>query len=156
MKTLDAIDLKLLARLQADAQTPLKELADHVNLSTTPCWRRLQALRENGVIRRHVALLDRAALRLSLVAFVMITTRRHDEEWVRSLLALVATMPEVMECHRLSGQTDYLLRVVVQDMPAYNHFYSRLAKEIDPAGISSTFSMQELKLTTSLPLNHYG
>lgn len=153
-KKLDAIDRRLLALLQENAETPLATLAEAVNLSTSPCWRRVQALRERGYITRSVALVDRDKLNLGVTVFVSIKTSQHNQAWFEQFRDAVRQIPEVMEFYRMSGDVDYLLRVVVPDIAAYDTVYQRLIKTVTLADVSSSFAMEELKFTTALPLDY--
>ena len=118
MIDLDHIDRRLLAILQEDATVPIAELADRVGLSQTPCWKRVKRLQDSGVITAKVALLDRDALDLGLTVFVAVKTGRHDEEWLNAFAAGARALPEVIEFYRMSGDVDYLLKVVVRDITA--------------------------------------
>jgi len=151
---LDAIDRQLLDLLQRRADTPLAELAQAVSLSTTPCWRRVQRLRESGLIRGQVLLLDPRRLNLGVTVFVSLRTSRHDAAWFRSLKDAVDALPEIVEFHRLSGEVDYLLRVLVPDIAAYDRVYQRLVQAVDLSDVSASFSMEEIKSTTVLPLDY--
>ncbi|MBS1168367.1 MAG: lrp 3, partial [Proteobacteria bacterium] len=113
---LDRLDRKILSILQEDATIPVAEVAKRVGLSTTPCWRRIQKLEEDGVILRRVALLDPKSVNTKVTVFVSIVTNQHSEEWLRRFAELIREFPEVVEFYRMSGQVDYLLRVVVPDI----------------------------------------
>lgn len=149
----DAIDRRLLAILQRDATTPISELAERVGLSQTPCWKRLKRLQESGVICAKVALLERDLLGLSLTVFVAVRTNRHDQEWLEAFARGARALPEVMECYRMSGEVDYLLKVVVRDIAAYDQFYRRLIATSSLSDVSSSFAMEQIKFTTALPLD---
>ncbi len=151
---MDRIDRQILDLLQQDAERPMAEIAETVGLSKTPCWRRIKALEAAGYIRRRVALLDRDRLNLGVTAFVAIRAARHDADWLRRFHEAVAPMPEVTEFYRMSGDVDYLLRVVVPDIPAYDAFYRRLIGRIELTDVSSSFAMEEIKNTTALPLSY--
>ena len=153
-KKLDAIDRKLLSILQQDAETPLTDLAQAVNLSTTPCWRRVQRLREHGFIARQVALVDPRKVNLGVTVFVAIRTNQHSQAWFERFRDAVRAIPEVVEFYRMSGDVDYLLRVVAPDIAAYDQIYKRLIREVDLSDVSSSFAMEELKFTTALPLSY--
>jgi len=153
-KKLDSIDRKLLSILQQDAETPLTDLAQAVNLSTTPCWRRLQRLREHGFIARQVALVDPRKVNLGVTVFVAIRTNQHSQAWFERFRDAVRAIPEVVEFYRMSGDVDYLLRVVAPDIAAYDQIYKRLIREVDLSDVSSSFAMEELKFTTALPLDY--
>src|SRR3954467_8876778 len=127
---MDSTDRKILAILQEDASMSVAEIAKQVNLSQTPCWRRIQKLADSGVIRRRVALLDPDSIGLGLTVFVEIETGDHSKAWLDRFAASVLEMPEVMEVHRMAGDVDYLLRVAVANMGAYDDFYRRLIAEL--------------------------
>lgn len=148
----DAIDKAILNLLQQDATLSVQAIADKVSLTTSPCWRRIQALEDQGYIRRRVALLNRQPLALGVDVFVFIRTREHNDTWLRDFTEAVQAMPEVMEAYRMSGDVDYLLRVVVSDIAAYDRFYKRLVSRVKLADVSSSFAMEQLKYTTALPL----
>ena len=117
---MDAIDRKLLDCLQADATMPLAEIAEHVGLSATPCWRRIQKMEKNGIILGRVALLDATKLNVGVTVFLSIKTSQHSREWLEEFANAVVEMPEVAEFYRMSGEVDYQLRVVVPDIAAYD------------------------------------
>lgn len=152
-KALDRIDLKILDCLQKDASLSTSEIADRVGLSTTPCWRRIQNLEKAGIVRGRVALLDREQLNLGVDVFVSLRISRHSDEWLEAFTRAIDTFPEVVEFYRMSGDVDYLLRVVVADIRAYDAFYKRLIRHADIADVSSSFAMERIKYTTALPLN---
>jgi len=149
---MDRIDLKILGCLQEDATLPVADIAERVGLSTTPCWRRIQNLEKSGVIRRRVALLDASKLNCGVTVFVRLRTSQHNYEWLENFSKAVARMDEVVEFYRMSGEIDYLLRVVVPDIASYDAVYKRLIKAADFADVSSSFALEEIKYTTALPL----
>ena len=153
-KKLDATDRKILALLQQNAETPLADLAQAVNLSSTPCWRRIQRLREHGFITRQVALVDARKINLAVTAFVAVRTNQHNQAWFESFRDAVRDIPEIVEFYRMSGDVDYLLRVVVPDIAAYDAVYKRLIRSVDLSDVSTSFAMEELKFTTALPLDY--
>jgi Lrp/AsnC family transcriptional regulator len=153
-KKLDATDRKILALLQQNAETPLADLAQAVNLSSTPCWRRIQRLREHGFITRQVALVDARKINLAVTAFVAVRTNQHNQAWFDSFRDAVRDIPEIVEFYRMSGDVDYLLRVVVPDIAAYDAVYKRLIRSVDLSDVSTSFAMEELKYTTAVPLNY--
>ncbi|MEZ5774636.1 MAG: Lrp/AsnC family transcriptional regulator [Hyphomicrobiaceae bacterium] len=150
---LDEMDIKILRILQEDCTLPVADIGKRVGLSTTPCWRRIQRLEEEGVIRRRVALLDQQAVNAGVTVFVAITTSQHNKEWLERFHGAMADFPEVVEFYRMSGQVDYLLRVVVPDIAAYDTFYKRLIARIELSDVSSSFAMEQIKFTTALPLD---
>jgi Lrp/AsnC family transcriptional regulator len=149
---LDSIDRRLLAIVQEDAAIRLADLAERVGLSQTPCWKRVKRLEEAGVITRRVALVDPAKVGLPLVVFVAVKTSRHDEAWFEAFARGAKALPEVLEFHRMSGDVDYLLKVVVADVAAYDRFYKRLIATAPLADVSSSFAMEQIKVTTALPI----
>ena len=149
---LDAIDRRILRELQADATVPIAELAERAGLSQTPCWKRVKRLTEAGVITGRVALLDPEKLDLGLAVFVSVRTNRHDQDWLDQFASAASAMPEVVEFYRLSGDTDYLLKVRVKDIAAYDAFYRRLIAKVPLADVSSAFAMEQIKSTTALPV----
>ena len=151
---MDRIDRKILEHIQADSTLSVADIAEKVGLSSTPCWRRIQKLERSGVIRKRVALLDRASLNLGVDVFVAIKTNQHNAAWLDSFASVVTEFPEVVEFYRMSGDIDYLMRVVVPDIPAYDAFYKRLIQQADIYDVSSSFAMEQLKYTTVLPLQY--
>lgn len=151
---MDDIDIRILDCLQTDATLAVSEIARRVGLSTSPCWNRIQRLEAAGVIRARVALLDPPALNVGVTAFVSIRTSNHNATWFEKFAAAVSSFPEVVEFYRMSGDVDYLLRVVVPDIRAYDEFYKRLIERIDLQDVSSSFAMEEIKYTTALPLTY--
>lgn len=149
---MDAWDYKILREVQRNADITVNELAAKVNLSPTPCWRRLRRLEHDGVIRGRVALVDGAQVGLQLCAFVTVRGPTHSAAWAARFLAVVTAYPEVLEVHRIAGDRDYLLKVVVRDIAAYDAFYRRLITDIEAARVSSAISLQQAKYTTALPL----
>jgi Lrp/AsnC family transcriptional regulator len=151
---LDRTDREILACLQEDATMPVAEIARRVGLSSTPCWRRIQKLEESKIIRARVALLDSKKLNVGMTAFVSIRTNQHSLEWLEKFAGAVREMPEVVELYRMSGEIDYLLRVVVPDIDAYDRFYKKLIARIQLSDVSSSFAMEQIKYTTALPLDY--
>lgn len=151
---LDRLDIKILEILQKDCTIPVAEIGKKVGLSTTPCWRRIQKMEEMGVIRNRVALLDPAKVNAPVTVFVFVTTNQHSQSWLESFHKAIQSFPEVVEFYRMSGQVDYLLRVVVPDIAAYDRFYKRLISHVEIADVSSSFAMEQIKYTTQLPLGY--
>lgn len=151
---MDRIDRSILAFLQQDASLSVAEVAERVGLSTTPCWRRIQKLEKDGVIRRRVALLDAAKLNCGVTVFVRLRTSQHNYDWLENFSKAVENMEEVVEFYRMSGDVDYLLRIVVADIASYDAVYKRLIKAADFAEVSSSFALEEIKNTTALPLRY--
>ncbi len=153
---MDRIDRNILACLQDDATVAVAELAERVGLSTTPCWRRIQNLERSGVIRRRVALLDAKALNVGVTVFVRLRTSQHSYAWLENFADKVAAIDEVVEFYRMSGDVDYLLKIVVPDIASYDAVYKRLIKAAEFSDVSSSFAMEEIKYTTALPLGYAG
>jgi Lrp/AsnC family transcriptional regulator len=149
---MDRTDIKILAILQEDASLPVAEVAARVNLSQTPCWRRIQRLEAQGVIEKKVALLNPEAVGLGISVFVEIEARDHSPDWLARFGETVAAMPEVMEVYRMAGDVDYLLRVAVGSMAEYDEFYRRLIDEVPLKNVTSRFAMERVKSTTAFPL----
>ncbi|NNN98937.1 Lrp/AsnC family transcriptional regulator [Vibrio sp. B1-2] len=150
---LDRIDRMILSLLQQDSTLSLNDLAEAVNLTTTPCWKRLKKLEESGVIAQRVALLDPEKLDLSFTAFVLIKTSDHSHEWYSHFVVTVSEYPEVMEFYRMAGEYDYMMKVLVKDMKCFDQFYKKLVNGVKGINnVTSTFAMESLKYTTQLPL----
>jgi Lrp/AsnC family transcriptional regulator len=150
---MDQTDVKILALLQKNAGFSVAEIAEQVNLSVTPCWRRIQRLKEDGVVKGNAVLLNPKALGLNLTVFVFIRTNQHNDTWTSKLVGTLMALPHVVEFHRMAGEIDYLLKVVVEDMAAYDRFYRRLISAVDLLDVSASFSMEVIKSTTELPLD---
>ena len=151
---MDRLDRKILRLLQEDSTLAVADLAKKVGLSTTPCWRRIQKMEEDGVIRGRVALLDPVKINTKVTVFVSVRTNTHSIEWLRRFSEVVVEFPEVVEFYRMSGDVDYLLRVVVPDIAAYDAFYKRMIAKIEIRDVSSAFAMEQIKYTTQLPLDY--
>jgi Lrp/AsnC family transcriptional regulator len=149
---MDSTDRKILALLQEDASLSVADVAARVNLSQTPCWRRIQKLEEAGVIERRVALVDPAALGLDVTVFVEVETSDHSKAWLDRFAGVLDAMPEVMEVYRMAGDVDYLLKITVANMAAYDDFYQRLIAEVPLKNVTSRFAMERVKHTTAYPL----
>lgn len=152
MTELDTIDVKILDLLQTDASLPIAEIADRVALSQNACWRRIKQLEERGVIKKRVALLDPEKLGAGLTVFVAVRAGEHTEKWLETFSAAVRRMPEVIEFYRIAGEIDYLLKLQVADMAAYDRAYKSLIRAARLMDVSASFAMEELKRTTAVPL----
>ena len=151
---MDRLDRKILRLLQEDSTLAVADVAKKVGLSTTPCWRRIQKLEEDNVIQRRVAILNPEAINTKVTVFVSIRTNMHSQEWLKRFSEVVSEFPEVVEFYRMSGDVDYLLRVVVPDIAAYDAFYKKLISKIEIRDVSSAFAMEQIKYTTELPLDY--
>jgi Lrp/AsnC family transcriptional regulator len=149
---MDAIDRKILAVVQEDASLSVAEIGQRVGLSSTPCWKRLQRLEADGVITRRVALIDPEKIGLGITVFVSIETGDHSQDWLKKFAETASAMPEVMEFYRMAGDVDYMLRVVVHDMPDYDRFYKKLIATVPLKNVTSRFAMERIKSTTALPI----
>ncbi|MEQ9642454.1 MAG: Lrp/AsnC family transcriptional regulator [Alphaproteobacteria bacterium] len=149
---MDATDMRILALLQEQGDLSAAEVARRLDLPATSCWRRIATLESEGVITRRVALVDPAKVGAGMVVFVLLRTSRHDAEWLETFARAVTTMPEVLEVHRLAGEVDYLLKVLVADIAGYDAFYRRLIARVPLNDVSASFSMERIKETTAVPL----
>ncbi len=152
---MDRTDYKILAILQEDASLPVAEVASRVNLSQTPCWRRIQKLEAQGVIQRRVAIVDPIAVGLGISVFVEIEAADHSPDWLNGFASTVAAMPEVMDVYRMAGDVDYLLRVVVGSMAEFDDFYRQLIAEVPLKNVTSRFAMERVKSNTAYPLSRH-
>ena len=150
--SLASFDRQILDCLQTDADMAMAEIAKKVGLSTTPCWRRINRLQEQGIIKSRVALLDRKAVNAGVTVFVAVRTAQHNAQWLTRFAKAVASFPEVMDCYRMSGEIDYLIRLALPDIEAYDAFYKRLIAKVELSDVTSMFAMEEIKSTTRLPL----
>lgn len=153
LNDLDATDLAILRLIQADASLSLADIAKEVGLTQTPCWKRIRRMEETGIITGRVTLVNAEKLGLGISVFVAIETGDHSAAWIESFAQTVTDMPEIVECWRLGGDVDYLLRVVVSDMTAYDGFYRKLTARVSSLRkVTSRFAMECVKSTTALPI----
>ncbi len=150
----DLRDKAILTALQQDATLTVAELAERIGLSKSACWRRVQMLEQQGIIGARVTLLQQEKLGLHLTVYCAIRTHEHTADWFDGFYKMVSAMPNVMEVHRLSGDIDYLIRAVVPDMRSYDEMYKKMIADVDLYDVSSSFSMEKIKYTTALPLDH--
>lgn len=150
---MDKIDRKILELMQNGVLTAA-EIAERVGLSKAPCWRRIQHLQENGTIRQTVALLDPAAVNVGTTVFVSVKTANHSAAWFEKFARAVADIPEVIEVYRMSGDLDYLMRVVVPNIDAYDVVYKKLIAAVDFLDVSASFAIETIRHTTALPLKY--
>ena len=149
---LDNFDRAILRALQKDAAISMDALAERVALSRNACWRRVKRLEADGVLTGRTALIDPRMVGLGLSVFVLIRTNQHGPDWLRKFKSVVSEMPEIVGAHRMSGDLDYILRVRVADVPAYDRFYQRLIAKIELSDVSASFVMEDMKDTTVLPI----
>jgi Lrp/AsnC family transcriptional regulator len=148
----DQLDREIVRLLKDDATMSARELGDAVGLTATPCWRRVKALEDAGVITARVALIDPASLDLGVTALVNIRTNNHGPEWIEQFQSSVDSFPEIVEAYRTSGDIDYTLKVMVSSIGAYDEFYKRLIAAVDLYDVRTIFVMEEMKRTTALPV----
>jgi Lrp/AsnC family transcriptional regulator len=151
---MDRKDKAILAALQDDATLTVAELAERVALSKSACWRRIRILEDEGIIGARVTLLRPEKLGLHLTVYSAVRTHKHTADWLDGFCKTVSSMPNIMEVHRLSGDIDYLIRAVVPDMHSYDELYKEIIANVDLYDVSSSFSMERIKYTTALPLDH--
>jgi Lrp/AsnC family transcriptional regulator, cysteine-sensing transcriptional activator len=151
---IDRYDHRILQSLQENADITAAELAETIGLSTNACWRRIKRLETEGIIRQRVALLSEQALGLNLTVFVAIKTAEHNDTWLAKFAQGVKALPEVVEFYRMSGDTDYLLKIVARDINDYDRVYKKLISVAPLHDVSSSFAMERIKSSTALPLDH--
>lgn len=149
---LDGFDLKILGQLQQDAARSIGDIAETVNLSQNACWRRIKILEQAGYIKGRVALLDAAKLGCGVTVFVSLSVGEHSEDWLEAFATHVRSLPEVVEFYRMAGEVDYLLKLQLSDIAAYDRVYKALIRVARPRDVSAAFAMEELKVTHQLPL----
>lgn len=151
---MDSVDQKILDLLQADATMPVAAVAEKVGMSTAPCWRRIRKLEDDGVITRRVALVSRRKANVPMTVFVSVKAPRHAVEWLQAFRKLIADIPEIVEAWRLTGDTDYQLRIVVPDIETYDLVYQRMIGKLEFSDVSSAIAMEEMKYTTAIPTKY--
>lgn len=151
---IDKFDHAILAKLQSTTEVAVAQIAEAVGLSTNACWRRIKRLEDAGYIRKRVALLDEAALGLKMTVFVSVKTNEHNAQWLQSFASGVKALPEVIEFYRMSGEIDYLLKIVVRDLDDYDRVYKELISVAPLHDVSSSFAMERIKSSTEIPLGH--
>ncbi|MEQ8656500.1 MAG: Lrp/AsnC family transcriptional regulator [Hyphomicrobiales bacterium] len=148
----DEMDRRILRLLQRDASMSMDSLAECVHLSRNACWRRIKNMEDAGVLTGRVALVDPQSVGLDLMTFVLVRTNRHDADWLKTFNKAVQDLPEIVGAHRLSGDLDYILRVRIANVRAYDAFYQRLIERVPISDVSASFVMEDIKDTTELPL----
>ena len=153
MSELDSIDRKILALLQQDGRLTVQEIAGRVGLSASPCHRRIKRMEESGLISRYIALVDQKAAGLPVSVFVSIKLERQKEADLARFAKAISGWSEVLECYLMTGPRDYLLRVVVADLAAYEQFLKRKLTRLDGiSSIESSFALDQIKYTNALPV----
>jgi Lrp/AsnC family transcriptional regulator len=155
VRRIDAIDRKILRVLQEDASLSVAEIGERVGLSSTPCWKRVQRMENEGIITGKVALVDQNKIGLGLSVFVSVESSDHSDAWLKKFAQAVSAMPEVIEFYRMAGDVDYMLRVVVADMRSYDVFYRKLIGSVALKNVTSRFAMEKIKSVTVLPVPSY-
>lgn len=150
---MDKLDRKILDLMQNGVLTAA-DIAERVGLSKAPCWRRIKHLQDNGTIRQTVALLDPAAVNVGTTVFVSVKTANHSAAWFERFARAVADIPEVIEIYRMSGDLDYLMRIVVPNIDAYDAVYKKLIASVDFLDVSASFAIETIRHTTALPLKY--
>jgi len=150
---MDTVDKKILSLLQEDATLSIESIATKVNLSSTPCWKRIRRLENDGVIKKRVALLDAEKVGVGVTVFVAIKTNQHNGKWLEDFARSIEDMPEILDFYRMSGEIDYLLRVVVENISKFDTFYQRLINRVPLSDVTSSFAMEQIKHTTALPID---
>jgi len=153
---MNAQDRKLLSLLQEDSTLTVDQLAEAINLSKTACWRRVQRLQNDGIIARYVAILDKEKANVPVSVFITVKSPKHSTGWLEQFRNALPQIPEIVEAHRMAGDIDYMLRVVVPDIAAYDAVYNRLIALVEFDDVSSHFAMEEIKSTTAVPLDYMG
>ena len=153
MEPLDLIDRKIVAELMRDSTLAVAQIADRVGLSQTPCWKRIQKLEATGVLTGRVALADPSKLGFGLTVFVGVEAPDHSAEWRETFARATEALPQILEVYRTAGQVDYLLRIAVPDMPAFDALYKRLTDAVAIKNVTSHFALERIKFTTAYPVN---
>ncbi|HSY07123.1 MAG TPA: Lrp/AsnC family transcriptional regulator [Steroidobacteraceae bacterium] len=151
---MDKLDRRILDLLQQDGAQTAAAIAERIGLSKAPCWRRIKRLQDEGVIKHTVALLDARLLNLGTTVFVTLKTAHHNTAWFEQFVRSVREIPEVTEIYRMSGDVDYLMRIVVPDIDAYDVVYKRLISTVAFLDVSASFALETIKYTTALPLTY--
>jgi Lrp/AsnC family transcriptional regulator len=149
---MDRLDSEILRLLQIDATQSVADIAEQIGLSTTPCWRRIQSLEKQGIIDKRVALLNPEKIGLGMTVFVQVKAAKHDSVWLNKFAEHAANIEQIVEFYRMSGEYDYMLKVVVADMQAFDVFYKKLVDGVDLSDVTSSFAMEQIKYTTALPI----
>lgn len=149
---MDRLDCEILRLLQKDATQSVADIAEQIGLSTTPCWRRMQSLEKQGIINKRVALLNPEKIGLGMTVFVQVKAAKHDSVWLKKFAEHTIIFEQIVEFYRMSGEYDYMLKVVVADMQAFDIFYKKFVNGVDLSDVTSSFAMEQIKYTTALPV----
>ena len=151
---MDIVDKNILSILQNDATVPLTVIAKKVGLSTTPCFNRIKKMEEDGIIKKRVTLIDSNKVNLPVIIFLSIRVAQHSKEWLEKFVDKITNFEEVIEMYRLTGDTDYLIKIVANSIEEYDTLNQRIIKEINFRSLSSNIVLKEIKNTTVLPLEN--
>jgi Lrp/AsnC family transcriptional regulator len=151
-RKIDEADRRLLAILQEDASPSLEELAARAAMSANTVWRRIKRMEDQGIITKRVVLVNPDTVGVGMTVFVMVRTNDHSDEWLETFARAVRTIPEVVEFYRMSGETDYLLKILVSSIADYDRVYKKLIRAAKLFDVSSSFAMETIKYTTAIPL----
>lgn len=149
---LDSYDRRILSVLQRRADIGGAELAAEIGLSQTAAWKRVKRLEADGIIEKRVALVNGAKLGMGVTVFATVRTSRHDEDWLADFASAVSAIREVVEVYRLSGESDYMLKIVCSSIEHYDRIYKKLIRSAPLLDVSSSFAMEQIKYTTEVPL----
>ena len=152
MENIDSLDIAILRELQTDCSRSVQEIGEQVGLSQSPCWRRIRRLEQLGVLGGRVALVSPEKVGLGVTVFVTVRTNQHNEGWLAAFARAIETLPEIVECYRMSGEVDYLLKILAADIPDYDRIYKKLIGSVELHDVSSSFAMEPMKATTAVPL----
>ncbi|TYB84929.1 Lrp/AsnC family transcriptional regulator [Oceaniovalibus sp. ACAM 378] len=150
----DKVDRQILKIIQENSDMPISAIADAVGLTATPCWRRIKRMEESGLISKRVALVDQAMANVPMTIFIGLSAPRHEKDWIDRFRALIDDIPEIIEAYRLTGTVDYILKVVVPDVAAYDTVYKRMIEKLDFTRVNGMISMEEMKFTTAIPTDY--
>ena len=153
---MDKIDKKILSILQENSSLPLSTIAKRVDLSTTPCFNRIKKLEEDGVIKKRVAILDNNKINLPIIVFLSISVVSHNDEWLKKFVNKITSFEEVVEVYRLTGDTDYIVKVLTNSIEEYDSFNQKLINDVSFRSLKSNIVLKEIKNNTMLPLKHVG
>ena len=151
---MDLLDKKIISIIQNDSSLPLATIAKRIGLSTTPCFNRIKKLEEDGVIKKRVAIIDHNKINLPIVVFLSISVEQHSKEWLENFVEKLTRYDEIVEMYRLTGDSDYLMKVMAKSIEAYDKFNQQLIKEINFRSVNSNIVLKEIKNTTVLPLDN--
>lgn len=151
---MDLLDKKIISIIQNDSSLPLATIAKRIGLSTTPCFNRIKKLEEDGVIKKRVAIIDHNKINLPIVVFLSISVEQHSKEWLENFVEKLTRYDEIVEMYRLTGDSDYLMKVMAKSIEAYDKFNQQLIKEINFRSLNSNIVLKEIKNTTVLPLDN--